>query len=500
MLLVLALPRIARLIYPQVWAEDDFYLESAYLVSVGMRPYLDFVHPHMPLLEWLAAGYIRLFGASHVSLEVLNEAAIYLTSVLTCALAHKVAGRRTAICAAILYAFASLVFRYHVYERECFLGVLVAGAALVALREDLGAPAQAAAQAALFVGASAIKLTAIVPAAAVLAFLAIVRRRRLDAILAAAGIAAGLAVFSAILYGLYGFEFLFQTFIFHFMKGRLPPWDIVNYPRAILDLLGPLFLLGCLRILVERRVSRGLWMVLLLVAFNYLFFGWLSPTAWGHNYLDFLPYIAIVAALGLERWFSAINAALRGRKAGDVRWAGGGAALILVSIIFLTPLVNESWLRGSVYGFGFIPREELSALSEGLRRASAPDAEVIAPALLCFEANRRELIRYPETYGVYREAEAEFRKDGFFKTRERLGRADFFDLIDRTAHYWVEPINQAIANGKVGAIIPDSPVQMLRIVAPRPDDLIDHGFVPYLRTEHFVLWRRAPTADQPSAR
>src|SRR5271170_2080705 len=144
MLLLLAAPRIIRLLYPQVWIEDDFYLEDAYLVSVGMRPYLDFVHPHLPLLEWFTAGYLRLFGASLFSVEVLNEAAIYATSVMTCALAYKAAGRRTAICAAILYAFAALVFRYHVYERECFTAVAIAGAALVALREDLGAPAQAA--------------------------------------------------------------------------------------------------------------------------------------------------------------------------------------------------------------------------------------------------------------------------------------------------------------------------------------------------------------------
>ena len=83
---VLALPRIARIIYPEVWVEDDFYLESAYLVSVGMRPYLDFVHPHMPALEWVAGGYLRMVGASHLSLEILNETAIYATSLLTYAL------------------------------------------------------------------------------------------------------------------------------------------------------------------------------------------------------------------------------------------------------------------------------------------------------------------------------------------------------------------------------------------------------------------------------
>ena len=106
------------MLYPEIWVEDDFYLESAWLVSVGMRPYLDFVQPHMPLLEWIAAGYLKLFGASYLSIEFLNEAAIFATSLLTYALARRIGGRPAAICASILYAYSSLVFRYHAYERE----------------------------------------------------------------------------------------------------------------------------------------------------------------------------------------------------------------------------------------------------------------------------------------------------------------------------------------------------------------------------------------------
>lgn len=64
LVVILLIPRVLRMLYPEVWVEDDFYLEAAWLMSVGMRPYLDFVHPHMPLLEWIAAGYLKLFGAS----------------------------------------------------------------------------------------------------------------------------------------------------------------------------------------------------------------------------------------------------------------------------------------------------------------------------------------------------------------------------------------------------------------------------------------------------
>src|ERR1700675_5118712 len=99
---VLLIPRVVRMLFPEVWVEDDFYLESAWLVSAGMRPYLDFVHPHMPLLEWIAGGYLKLFGASFFSIEILNEAAIFATSLLTFSLARRIAGRHAAIGASIL--------------------------------------------------------------------------------------------------------------------------------------------------------------------------------------------------------------------------------------------------------------------------------------------------------------------------------------------------------------------------------------------------------------
>ena len=491
MLLLLAVPRIVRLLYPQVWIEDDFYLEDAYLVSVGMRPYLDFVHPHMPLLEWFTAGYIRLFGAGLFSVEVLNEAAIYATSVMTCALAHKAAGRRTAIWAAILYAFAALVFRYHLYERECFVGVAVAAAALVALRDDPASMRQTAIVAALLAIACAIKLTAVVDAAAILCFVAVVQGYRAQAVVAGIGIAAGLIAFSAFLYQLYGFEFLFQTFIFHFMKGRLPWIEVADYPRAILDVMVPLFVIGVARIIGERRVAPALWLILLLVAFNYVFFGLLSPTSWGHNYLDFLPYLAIIAGLGLDSILSGLCEAVRARRGAGRGWQRPALTLVFVGacILWLTPLINENW-HASVYGFGFVDRSELRALSDGLSSVSAPDEEVIAPSLICFLAQRRELIRYPETYGVYREAEQQFTKYGFFEARRRLANADFFELIGASAHYWSEPMRQAIDDGEVNAIIADSSIQMMPLVSFGPSVLIKSGFAPYLRTEHFVLWQR----------
>jgi hypothetical protein len=492
LIVVLAAPRILRMLYPEIWVEDDFYLESAWLVSVGMRPYIDFIQPHMPLLEWIAAGYLKLFGASHLSIEFLNEAAIFATSLLTYALARRVAGRPAAIAASILYAYGSLVFRYHVYERESFVAPLLILGAIVTLDDTMPPLRQAAILASIFFLACAIKLTAVIAFPVMLVFIAVAYRRIASAVASGVIFTLALVAFSAILYRLYGNEFIFQTFVFHFLKGRDTAGDIATYPRMILDVLVPLFVLGCWQIYAERLFNRGMMLVLAIVAAEYAFYGVLSPTAWGHNYLEPIPFIAIVAGVGAMALVEAVRTAPR-------QWnlLAAGAALILISLVWIAPLINENWLHGSVYGFGFVPRTEISQLADALRAASKPDDDVIAPSFVCFEAGRRELIRYPETYGVYREAKAEYDRDGFFAARRRLGAADFFQLIDDTRHFWTEQMHDAIASGKVSAVISDSPIQLLPLVLVPEDFLTSNGFRPTLATDHFTLWTRTPAPSTP---
>src|SRR5260370_32123478 len=218
LIVVLLIPRIARMLYSEIWVEDDFYLESAWLVSVGMRPYLDFVQPHMPLLEWIAAGYLKLFGASYMSIEILNQAAIFATSLLTYALARRVAGRPTAIVASILYAYSSLVFRYHAYERESFIAPLIILGAIVTLDDTMPALRQALILAAVFVVACAIKLTAVIAFPVMLIFIAVAYRRIVAAVVSGAIFALALGGVAAILYLLYGQAFLIQTIVFPFLK------------------------------------------------------------------------------------------------------------------------------------------------------------------------------------------------------------------------------------------------------------------------------------------
>jgi hypothetical protein len=501
LILILLIPRLVRLFYPEVWVEDDFYLEAAWLVSAGMRPYLDFVHPHLPLLEWFTACYLRIFGASHFSIEVLNEAAIYVTSLLTFKLALRVSTRRAAVCAAILYATSSLVFRYHVYERECFVAPLVLAAALAALDDSAPWHRRAGWQALAIALACFVKLTALIPAGVLFAYAASIARRWREAFAYAIALAAGLIAFSAVCYGLYGREFIFQTFLFHMLKGRIAFAEVAAYPLAILDLQLPLFLIGCAAIAGAGPISRPIALVLAMVAAEYIFFGLLSPTAWGHNYLEPLPFVTIIGGIGADWILGQLQSLVTNPNRKSALRFSACAIFIVVSLIWIAPLVNESWDQGSVYGFGFIPRAEIKQLGVALRRSSRRDDFVVAPAFLCFQAHRRELIRFPETYGVLREAELEYQRDGFDAARAHLGGDNFFALIARTAHFWRDPILTAIRRRQVSSVIPDSPIQLLPLVIPpalMPPDfaqiLADSDLRPTLETEHFVLFSRAPPA------
>src|SRR5262249_38742136 len=248
--------------------------------------------------------------------------------------------RPVAFASAILYGFAALVFRYHLYERECFVAPLLVGATVLVVDESASPTGRRAiAIAGLLALACAVKLTAVVSVIVLIAYLGVVRRQMGTAIAIGTAVVAAIALLSAFCYWRYGFEFVFQTFLFHFMKGRDARAAIVLYPTLILDILAPLFALGVIRMLAAGLAKGAAGLVLALAAAQYLFFGPLSPTAWGHNYLEGLPFIAIIAGFGLLALYDAIRNLITAERAPrpDWIWAIGGGGLTLICLLMVTP-------------------------------------------------------------------------------------------------------------------------------------------------------------------
>ena len=493
LLCLLAAPRLVRIWFPAVWVEDDFYLASALLVSQGERPYLDFVHPHLPLLEWIVAGWLRLAGASHRSLECLTALAVFGTSVLVLRIGERAFGRRAAAFGAILFAWSSLGFRYHVFERESIAALALSAAFWLALREAprrRGDPIGIG----LCLGfAAAVKLTSLIPACAVLGHVAWARRDAQGALRAAGVAALGLALLVLACAALYGREFWLQVLLFHLGKGQHAAVAAPLYPARVLDGIAPLFALGALRCARQRPGSAAL-SLLGWTGIGYAFYGFASPTVWAHNYLELLPALAAVAGYGAE----GLQAALAALRRADAR-SGAALAQPLAALLFTalclagpTPLRNENWERDSIYGFGYLPRAELALLAGALREASAPADPVVAPAFLCFEAGRRPLIRFPETWGVYRDVRERALRDGWWRAWRDTARAGFFERIGATARHWQQPLEAALRSGAVEVVVPDSERMLEAIVGPPPERLRELGFRPGLRSQHFVVWRRRP--------
>jgi hypothetical protein len=479
---LLAAPRLLRFMYPQVWIEDDQLLQTVLATSRGLHPYVQFSLAQMPLLEWIGAAYVMVAGPSLHAMEVLNAVAIYATSVLIVLIGRRVVGQPAAIAGAMLFACSSLVFRYHLWAREFFVSALILGAAYTVLNERLAWRLRVGLFAALSCAACAIKLTAIVSVAGLVLYIAIGQHRPARAVVAALATGIALGLFALFCYSRYGFEFVFQAFLFHFLKGTVNAG--VGYVIDILDVIVPVFVLGLAALIVNRQWRRGAVLISCVLGPLTLFYEVLSPTAWGHNYLDPLPWIALVGGVGIV-WLIGEWRRLSWK-------AGAGTALIVVSLIWIAPFNNENASRGSGYGFGFVERSEVAEVAAALGRATAPGDEVVAPSFIAFEANRIQRLRFPENYGVMREGERLYRSVGFREARETFGRRDFFDLINQTSAYWNNQFMASTAvGGGVNAVILDSTIQFLPLVDATDDALTQRGFAPTLRTTHYTLWVRS---------
>src|SRR5262249_18328703 len=213
----------ARIAYPQVWIEDESYLNSAFLLARGFLPYRDFPLPHFPTLEGFLASIFLVAPISIRTAECVTQVAAFLGSGLVFAIGRRLGGTVTGTSAAVIFATSALLFRYHLFEREVFVVVPVLGAALIAARPVAGAAATRAALAAglLMFTALTIKLTAIAALVALALQLRFDGRRRSAAIVICTAL--GLLIASAIALAMaFGTSFIVQVFVFRAVHAAFP--------------------------------------------------------------------------------------------------------------------------------------------------------------------------------------------------------------------------------------------------------------------------------------
>ncbi|MBI4878471.1 MAG: glycosyltransferase family 39 protein [Planctomycetes bacterium] len=201
--------------------DDGFYLQNAWRLGQGERPFEDFVHVAFPLVEWLYAPFLALAEDRLTAASLVTGGAVVATAVLLARLLGPACGAGAGLAAGLLYMVAAPIFAFHQFEREIWTNLGLAAAALALLRADAENDRRALTGGLLLGLTLACKLTAAVGAGALLLELLLQRRTR------AALLAAGSALFlvaaaTLLLTARYDGEFLSQAFLFYFFKERAP--------------------------------------------------------------------------------------------------------------------------------------------------------------------------------------------------------------------------------------------------------------------------------------
>ncbi len=202
---------------------------------------------------------------------------------------------------------------------------------------------------------------------------------------------------------------------------------------------------------VEGRARR--WgMVILLAAVSFVFGPVLKPVIWTHNAIEVLPWVCLLFGWLLWRvgtWAASLYRSLRSPPH-DLRAAGW---LVLTSIgimviVLLWPAHGDPVER-------WIDRDNLAAMAAFLAENTPADAVVVAPAIISFAADRRDVVAYLEIDGAMTELERAVAAEGWrgalAKSRQRR-QMRMVPAVDESIHQSMPAILGAIRTGRAAAV------------------------------------------------
>jgi hypothetical protein len=494
--LALAMPRVVRLAHPQVWLEDESYLNGALMLSRGFLPYRDFPLPHVPALELLLAAVLRLAPPTVRTAEILTQTAAFLGSVCVFALARRLRGALTGAFAAMIFATSALLFRYHVFEREVFVVVPVLAAVLLVSPRDpqSATTARGVAAGALIFAALAIKLTAVAPLAAITLQLWIERRRRLAAAVACTALAL-LAVSSVALAAAFGTDFVVQVFLFRAVHAAFPSLAVkLTEMTLTMDVSLSLGVAGGI-LIVWAGETRRFAGPLMQLACGVLVLVVLNPTYWAHTGIELLPWLSIAGGYLAATAVCALRPGAPIARPCPTRFQVAAClAVAALMLIYVAPIRNLNWEAGddSRYGFGYRDRSELETVAREVRAHSAPDARVATPSILAFLADRVELTPYPEIAGEIEELTASVRHVGYIAAWREANRRglSFWESVEASRDRGASAIEAALAAHRIAVVINDSPDDLMpvRFVDVTPQTLVANRYQLASVSAHYEVW------------
>ncbi len=482
--------------WPQVWIEDESYLNGAFMLATGHAPYTSFALPHFPLLEAALAVLLKVFPASIRTAETFTQLAAFAASLFIWRIGRRLGGAWCGEAAALVFAVSPLVFRYHVFEREVFLIVPVLAATWLALQpvpDPRAAHRRAHIEGLLLALALAIKLTALSYAAALFLFLVIARRRR-EAVVFAVTVVALMGLAAGLCLAIFGMPFFVQVVLFRLVHAGFH--SLTGQFGEFLHSVDIAFASGIVGLTGVVRTGRARrWMLPLLhLGFGVLLLVVLNPTFWAHDSIELLPWLALFAGV-----LVADVAAAWGWTGGEGETPSRATAVVMLGVavallVFVTPIRHEGWGPGasSAYGFGYRDRSEIDRVAAFVRARTRPGELVAVPPIIAFQANRPEVVVYPELAGTMMQLEQEAAAHGWVQTwrQSAIGRRMFWDEVAASRDAWLPRLAGAIQRHTAGAVINFSPDDLFPIpLIDVPDaTLRQYGYVPGLTTTHYEVW------------
>ena len=211
---ILLLPRVVRYLYPEIFIEDDFYLQNAFLITAGEKPYADFILNHFPVLELFLALIFKTFGPSIQTAELLTQSFVIINSLLILLIGLRLNNQFTGLVSSGLYACSSVIFRYHVFEREIFTSTcMLMGICLYFYLNDqrrvkyllIGL---------IFSVSTLIKFTGALPLIIII-IASLYEKKFKETAIVIVFFSAPLVIATGLYYEQYGYSFYFQVILFH---------------------------------------------------------------------------------------------------------------------------------------------------------------------------------------------------------------------------------------------------------------------------------------------
>jgi hypothetical protein len=492
---IIILPRLLRLMASVVHIEDPNYMYGAFLILKGMVPFADFAQVNPPLLESVIAGLYYIFGITYRVPEVLTAVACAGTAVILVRLGGRFHSKIAGITAASIYSWHFLVFRYHVFEREIYatLAVFAALDLMTRKKADGWSPFSAG----LLMGLGFVcKQTALIPVAAILLVMTLLRGQWRRAILVFCGFTFFTGLVSAGYSLVFGWLYWDQIFWFHLIKGYVAPWFVKAFwTWAELGFLAPLAISGLWLLKKSRRDWNWLWPTMILA--DLIFFWLVSGAFWPHYLLSILPPASLLA--GMTAAESSVFFKRKIRKTDPsvpkirhehvvTAWP---VLLSLVTVltgvlaaqIFLPDGISGS---GSTEQFGFsgVPRMDVRAAGQAIRDNTAEDDWIISDPFIGLEAQRIKVVRFKDNWGLILWMQQMMERGEYRSAVRKLSKKPFGDIRMTSHRYWMPLIETAFAMGRVGAVQPNYELPLDESYLRSQDMQIVY------QSDHYTIWAK----------